>query len=235
MGMEIFTASGTFSPANWGLKAGDMVQLILVGGGGGGGCSVTDGQGGNAGHGAGWVDVGACGGSGAGYGAGGGGCNAYGGNGGTVKMLSVKLTSAANIPVTIGTAGTGGIGVNAGTSGGTTSFGSYASAPGGGGGSPSHLQFGCGGGGGYIIGSPIYGGLPLAIGIHPEDSFTVRPPDRNAGWSSFGNNTNDMANRIDKLLALAACSNAPGGLGSIYNIAEAQSVGVGTGLCIVTW
>lgn len=37
MGMQVFTKSGVFNPADWGLKAGDMVQVIAVGGGGGGG------------------------------------------------------------------------------------------------------------------------------------------------------------------------------------------------------
>ena len=37
MGMEIFTSNGTFNPANWGLKAGDMLQIVCVGAGGGGG------------------------------------------------------------------------------------------------------------------------------------------------------------------------------------------------------
>ena len=36
MGMQVFTKSGVFNPADWGLKAGDMVQVIAVGGGGGG-------------------------------------------------------------------------------------------------------------------------------------------------------------------------------------------------------
>ena len=36
MGMQIFEQSGTFRPADWGLKAGDIVQVIAVGGGGGG-------------------------------------------------------------------------------------------------------------------------------------------------------------------------------------------------------
>lgn len=33
MGMQIFEKSGTFKPADWGLGAGDMVQVICVGGG----------------------------------------------------------------------------------------------------------------------------------------------------------------------------------------------------------
>lgn len=37
MGFTIFTQSGTFNPADYGLKAGDMLHIVCVGGGGGGG------------------------------------------------------------------------------------------------------------------------------------------------------------------------------------------------------
>jgi hypothetical protein len=37
MGFTIFTSSGTFNPADHGLKAGDMIHIIAIGGGGGGG------------------------------------------------------------------------------------------------------------------------------------------------------------------------------------------------------
>lgn len=33
MGMQIFEKNGTFNPADWGLGAGDMVQVVCVGGG----------------------------------------------------------------------------------------------------------------------------------------------------------------------------------------------------------
>ena len=36
MGFQLFTTSGTFNPASWGLKAGDVLQIVCVGGGGGG-------------------------------------------------------------------------------------------------------------------------------------------------------------------------------------------------------
>lgn len=35
MGFTIFTQSGTFNPADYGLKIGDMIQIVCVGGGGG--------------------------------------------------------------------------------------------------------------------------------------------------------------------------------------------------------
>lgn len=40
MGFTIFTQSGTFNPADYGLKAGDIIHIVCVGGGGGGsGCA----------------------------------------------------------------------------------------------------------------------------------------------------------------------------------------------------
>ena len=36
MGMAIFTESGSFKPADYGLTAGTPIQIIAVGGGGGG-------------------------------------------------------------------------------------------------------------------------------------------------------------------------------------------------------
>lgn len=36
MGFQLFTSSGTFNPASWGLKAGDNLYIVCVGGGGGG-------------------------------------------------------------------------------------------------------------------------------------------------------------------------------------------------------
>ena len=36
MGFQLFETSGTFNPATWGLKAGDIISIVCVGGGGGG-------------------------------------------------------------------------------------------------------------------------------------------------------------------------------------------------------
>lgn len=41
MGFTLFTQSGTFNPADYGLKVGDMIHILAVGGGGGGGGSST--------------------------------------------------------------------------------------------------------------------------------------------------------------------------------------------------
>lgn len=43
MGMKIFESSGTFSPSDYGLIAGDVVDVICVGGGGSGGTNATNG------------------------------------------------------------------------------------------------------------------------------------------------------------------------------------------------
>lgn len=51
MGMRFFEESGMFYPKDYGLQAGDMIDLVLVGGGGGGGTGTvaTSGIGGNGG------------------------------------------------------------------------------------------------------------------------------------------------------------------------------------------
>lgn len=86
MGMQVFEQSGAFRPSDWGLKAGDMLQIIAVGGGGGGNGSASYDsndsgsrfdlfnihKGGDAGK-AGVEGGGYPGGGGAGYGGGGGG------------------------------------------------------------------------------------------------------------------------------------------------------------------
>lgn len=182
MGMQIFEQSGVFRPSDWGLKAGDMVQVVVVGGGGGGAGSAK-GKGGDGGCGGEFNG----GGSGGGYGAGGGGGGmdssgsaGSGGGGGEIVIKTLKLESDGEIAVTIGDAGTGGAGGTGqiqrnGTNGGTSSFGTLVSALGGGGGVyPGHVDTGegksqnhgglafsvCGGGGGggYVIGSANNGG-----------------------------------------------------------------------------
>lgn len=49
MGMVIFEESGTFNPSDWGLEAGNMLQVICVGGGAGGSASDI-GNGGDLGN-----------------------------------------------------------------------------------------------------------------------------------------------------------------------------------------
>lgn len=146
-GPILFEESGTFNPADYNLTTGDQLQVICIGGGGGGGGSnyfnssnfkigsnagtTTEGDYGCGGPGGitshSWND-----GSETRYGEGG-----YGG-GGFLKKATITLESASTIAVTIGQ---GGIGTKTpkgsasdGTDGGATSFGTYLTAEGGGGG-----------------------------------------------------------------------------------------------------
>lgn len=151
----IFTKSGTFYAADYGLSVGDTVTVAVVSGGNGGaGCGWQDSVGGDAGKGgpAGvnetWYSVGGGGGgAGKGYGAGGGGAGGYtkgggpsgsfsdggwGGNAGGCTVKTVTLTSTT-IPVTVGIGGKGYSGGGGATThiGGSSSFGSYVTVTGG--------------------------------------------------------------------------------------------------------
>lgn len=48
MGLALFTSSGTFNPAAYGLAPGDLLQIVVVGGGGGGGGATRVGTTNNA-------------------------------------------------------------------------------------------------------------------------------------------------------------------------------------------
>lgn len=133
--MVIFEESGVFNPADYGLGAGDTVNVTVVGGGEGG-----YGSGSYSGTDAGVEEkVYHYGRPGYGYGAGGGGPGnvgnengTRGGNGGEIQYTSVVLPNANPIPVTIGPGGTGGSkGTYFPTAGGTSSFGAYVTALGG--------------------------------------------------------------------------------------------------------
>lgn len=78
---------------------------------------------------------------------------AAGGNGGLGKALITGLTPGANISVTVGSGGNGGAaqGTN-GTSGGTSSFGSYITCTG-----------GAGGGTGSTFGEPTFSGVATIL------------------------------------------------------------------------
>lgn len=140
-GPVIIQTTQTLDLSQYGLKVGDKVNVICIGGGGGGGTGYANG--GAAGNG-GTAVGGGGGGAGGGYGAGGGGCGGYDGSGtnyyagggggsGYLNAKTVTLTSTS-VTVTIGAAGAAGTAYNkVAGSGGTTSFGSYLSASGGGG------------------------------------------------------------------------------------------------------
>jgi hypothetical protein len=107
IGVQVFTSSGTYTPTT---GTASVIVEVQAPGGGGGGVSAT---------GAGQV------------------AQAQSGSGGS--YAKVRVTSGfSGVTVTIGAAGTGGAaGTNAGTSGGTTSFGTIVSCPGGVGGAGS--------------------------------------------------------------------------------------------------
>jgi hypothetical protein len=107
IGVQVFTSSSTYTPTT---GTASVIVEVQAPGGGGGGVSAT---------GAGQV------------------AQAQSGSGGS--YAKVRVTSGfSGVTVTIGAAGTGGAaGTNAGTSGGTTSFGSIISCPGGVGGAGS--------------------------------------------------------------------------------------------------
>lgn len=121
--MIVFKSSGSFSPSSYGLASGDIINVTVVGGGGSGYDGLGGGKDGNS-------SASNAGKAGKGYGAGGGGFPQYddaaaGGGSGMVVRKTIRLNSTASIAVTVGKAG----GRN--NSGGTSSFGSYCSAPGG--------------------------------------------------------------------------------------------------------
>lgn len=186
MGMIVIEENKTLNLAQYGLEAGDTIDVICVGGGGGGGRGAGNdsskvGNGGNAGNGGKYGGYSGGGGAGAGYGAGGGGGGSMstanyrggdGGNAGEYKITSHVLnnTTVNSIAVTIGAAGLGGNFLNAvrynGTNGGITSFGTILSANGGNGGrsdgdstaTNSCASGGVGGAGGFILPMKYYGG-----------------------------------------------------------------------------
>lgn len=228
MGMQMFTESGQFNPADWGLKAGDMIQGVVVGAGAGGAAGEDGSDGADAGK-------GASGGSGVGYGAGGGGGRAgsdewdmggTGGDAGEVKFFTMKLTTLDPISVTIGKGGKGGTRNQAPTAGGDSSFGSVTAkggepngtgssfSPGGWGSNTYQKKIeggltttvygeGGGGGGGYIPGSNVWGGA-----------------GGKAGWPGSLNGG-----------AGGGCETPGTGMGSPSGV----SGGIGDGLVIVCW
>lgn len=153
--MQIFEKSGQFNPADWGLKAGDMLQVVVVGGGGGGGAGDSynrhnlGANGGDAGKAGNKTPsdglASAPGGAGGGYGSGGGGGQGYsttgtnykrgggGGAGGEIVTATYKLKSTGPINVVVGAAGKGGIAGESpisATKGGDSSFDTIVAAGG---------------------------------------------------------------------------------------------------------
>jgi hypothetical protein len=144
-GPIIFTESGTFNIADYGLKIGDKVNVICVGGGGAG-CGAADYASGS------YITYstyyyGGDAGTNGGYGSGGNGascssngnsttsgvCGSGGGSGYVTQDTVVINTNL--ITVTIGAGGKGKNTVSTANSGGSTSFGTLLTADGGRGGS----------------------------------------------------------------------------------------------------
>lgn len=120
MGLEIFTSSGTFNPATYGLQAGDFIQVLVVGAGAGGDWGRDS--------------------SNATYG---------GGLAGSIAVKTYKLPNTNTINVTVGTGGSGGTSAsNHAKAGQSSSFGAVVSAPGGAA-TGNGLDSGAGGDGGY--------------------------------------------------------------------------------------
>lgn len=103
----IYTAASTFTKATYPTASGIRVRVVGGGGGGAGTVSTTSSQG-----------------------AAGGGGQSGGYTEGWIPISSL----AASETVTVGAAGAGASGTSSGTSGGTSSFGAWATAPGGSGG-----------------------------------------------------------------------------------------------------
>lgn len=236
MGLAIFTKSGTFNPATYGLRVGQLLQIVCVGGGNsgqggtGGSSSSMRGVGGAAGNGGGSSSNENGGDSGLGYGAGGGGGasstgkGGAGGAAGAVVFGEYVLTSLTPIAVTVGNGGSTSSAPDSSSYGpinvgGDSSFGNYIVAKGGGGapGGNGGTSCGGGGGGGYIVGSSVWGGGG-GHGGSLYDADTVLPGSAEEHTKGRLNGGNGGANMI----------------GAIKK-SDGRSGGIGSGVVVVTW
>lgn len=240
-GYCIFTESGKFNPADYGLAVGTLLNVVCVGGGQGGFNGHSNG--GAAGHGgeSRTSDDGGGGGSGGGFGAGGGGGGSKydsgttpggkGGDAGEVVIKSIRLTSVNSISVGIGAGGA------REKNGGNTTFGSYVTARGGGtftnniapGGTGADVYVnasragGGGGGGGYIISNGLFGGA----GGNGSGGKDFGAPTLIGGGGGSG-----VA--ADQNLNFNPASSIYGGHGGLAG-QPGGNAGIGSGLCIVAW
>lgn len=221
MGFVIITESGTFEPSYYGLKIGDILNIICVGGGAGGQGGSHSGttsnttvptSGFNAGTSAGFGSGGK-GGSGATY------ANTNddkrcteGGNGGgsgEIVISTYKLSTLNSIPVTIGSGGKGGssgsysstIG-NVGTSGQPSSFGDIVVAQ-----------------GGICTARKDLPTSEEKITLSSDPAFTI--PSRDVYETSF--------------LAPQIYNGVEGGKGFLLDFMGEDGAGCGSGVVIVTW
>jgi len=175
-----------------------------------------------------------------GWGAGGGGgggnttggseARGPGGGGGGYFLKRIAVSAlAASETVTVGTGGAGGAGGAPGTNGsngGTTSFGAFASANGGGGG-PFAGTVVAGGAGGTATGGDLnltggYGGLSTPVFGSPT-----------VGWLGFGGAPQRMASNLANVSTTGPANTGVGGTGGNHT---GGSAGAGAdGLVIVWW
>ena len=111
------------------------------------------------------------------YGGGGGGASAGGGGGGVTQVILDRLDLTTNVAVTVG--------AGSGSTGGTTSFGSYINATGGSAGSSTNGGAGGSGGG---AGGPVGGGVYILGGQGACQSEQSSQPFR-PFFNAIGRNT----------------------------------------------
>lgn len=240
--MVIFQESGMFNPADYGLEVGDIVSVTVVGGGGGGGVNyssssqqrVAGGDAGKNGRGPGPPGEG-----GEGYGSGGGGAagsqglsGAGGGGSGYVVHLVLKIDSLSPVPVTVGTPGIGSIFENSslveGSNGGSSSFGTFATANGGELAPTSISKY-----------NQPSGGNGWAKGGHGGNLFT-NGPDLAAGGMGGRNGSNGADAQSGRYGSTNGGAGGGGGGGYIipFSALEVETIGElvpGKGVVVVYW
>lgn len=192
--VNVFTASGSYSKPD-GLK---FVEVIVVGGGGGGG------------------GVGPTGGTERASSGGGGG------GGSSIKFIPASTLSASET-VTVGAGGTGGAdGSTNGSTGGTSSFGTHATATGGGGGEAQTASAAT------TVRNPGAGGLGASGNINmaggPGTTGVLYASNR----IGFGNGGNSSMGGGGRAISDTAANGGPyggGGTGMNINISTAAASG----------
>jgi hypothetical protein len=202
IGIQTFGTAGTFTYTPT-VGTNSVVVELVGGGGGGGGCATT---------GASQVAMG----------------QAGGGGGYTTKRITASFSS---VTVTVGAKGTGGTaGANAGTSGGTTSFGALLSATGGAAGNGGPAQgtpaatFGQPGGVGSS-GAPNGAGGPGAPSIAPNAALVAAGA---GGFSFFGAGASGASTTAGSAGNPAVTPGA-GGAGAINTQSQGTSLAGGNG------
>ncbi|MCI8336508.1 MAG: hypothetical protein HFI72_05050 [Peptococcaceae bacterium] len=199
--MLLYEEDGVFNPTDFGLKVGDIIQVVGIGGGGagGGGYKIPA-----AGESSGFYN--------------------QGGNSGEYKKSFLKLLSLNPISVEIGQGGIGNARLP-GSNGGDTKFGSYFTARGGSGGDcatdvgtwkggkPDKNNTGGGGAGGFIPGVEFMGGDGLLSKIATgAPNFNTRILNSMAGMSGVTDGTlnpHRYASKYGGICGQNGCS--PGG------------------------